>query len=149
MPARRRQRRVGAVSVIFPTDVKALQHSIINDVSALDAVVSPCLTKLDEATVSAWHDQKNVALKFAGESTGTLTNAAEQYSRGQLIQKDLQAWYPRLQAAGCGNVPAPQVTPKPSLSTENPGTLMASLGDLSRLIPWVVAFLVYREFKGR
>lgn len=147
--AARRTRRVGAVNVIFPTDVKALQHSIVGDVAALDAVVSPCLMKLDAATISAWHDQKNVALKFAGETTGTLTNSAEQYSRGQLIQKDLQAWYPRLQAAGCSNVPTPQTPPKPSLSTENPGTLMASLGDLSRLIPWVVAFLVYREFKGR
>lgn len=135
-------RRKGVVgAVVSKADVERLQKALASEAGTLGQVVSSNVVKLDENTLNAWHDFFNRAMSFAGETAPTFFTASAM-DAGQALERELQAWYPRLQQAGLQVGPAPAPPP-----AETPG-LLGSLGDLTKALPLVVVFLIFREMKG-
>jgi hypothetical protein len=132
---------VGVVgAVVSRDDVVRLQKALASEVGTLGQVVATNVTKFDQPTLDGWRDFRNRALAFAGE-TAPLFFTASAMDAGEALERELQTWYPRIQALGLTTPPAP--TPPPAAT---PG-ILGSLGDLAKLAPFVLVFLLVRELK--
>jgi len=130
--------------------VQAMQSRVIRDVGALDAGVSTCLAALDaDGTLAKWHQQKNIALGWAGADPGALSGKrADYWDQGRALESVLRLnWWPRLAAAGCNVGPAPDAPAPPNMSTDNPQSWLSNVFEGGQLLLVLGVFLLARELK--
>lgn len=139
-------RDVGAVNIVFPSDVEAQQAQIaatctdLGDAIASDATLG--LTPQGAALITSWHDVRQRALAYVGESPSYTGGAADQYTRGQALQAELATWYPLLAKNKVPNVPQPIPAPVPTFSSTNAVTTLEEDAKALLSQPMVLAALL-------
>jgi hypothetical protein len=137
--------RVGSF-VVMPSDVAALQKQIKADLEAVRASLQRCA---DAGTFSpdktpvewnAWQSMKTRAEAFVAE-TPSFLSSANQYERGELVQKELAGWHDKAKALGCDAGPAPTLAPPSSFD------LSTLFGGVSTAALLVLAVLLLKSHK--
>lgn len=112
--------------VVLPSDVAALQKNVKADLEAVRTSLQRCATSgtfsPDKTPVewNAWQSMKTRAEAFVAESP-SFFSSANQYERGEAVQKELAGWHDKAKALGCDAGPAP------TLPVEAPGGGLSSL----------------------
>jgi hypothetical protein len=93
-----------------PDDVTSLQKDVAAQVKALTASIGDCIkagtirpsdgAPTDPGIFREWKAMAKRVTLFLNEEPNWV-DANTQYDRGLAIQKDLQPWYDRINAAGC------------------------------------------------
>jgi hypothetical protein len=131
-------------------DVVELQTRVKQQQVALSAVVADCLGKLDEPTKQAWYALAAKCVAYASTNAPLLFGVDDMAAQGESLLKELATWTPRLQAAGCSNVPAAPAEPPPPPTPAPPLTMPSLFGALetgSSIVLLGLAYLVLRELR--
>jgi hypothetical protein len=121
--------------VVMPSDVEALQKQVRADATAVAAALQRCAdagTFSPQKTPSdwdAWNSMNERTKAFLAESPSFLSSA-NQYERGEAIQKELAGWHDKARALGCDAGPAPTL---PS-SGDGFGSFFAGMSSSALLI---------------
>jgi len=125
---------VGGSVVVMPSDVAALQAQVKADLEAVRASLVRCAEggtfSPDKTPVewNAWESMKARAGAFIAE-TPSFLSSANQYERGETVQKELAGWHDKAKALGCDAGPAPALAPPSSLPS-----LFAGLSTTALLV---------------
>ncbi len=123
--------RVGSF-VVLPSDVAALQKQIKADLEAVRSSLVRCATagtfSPDKTPVewNAWQSMKQRAEDFVAE-TPSFLSSANQYERGEAVQKELAGWHDKAKALGCDAGPAPTLPSDGGISSLFAGVSTAAL----------------------
>jgi len=125
--------------VVLPGDVRALQALVKADLESVRASLQRCAdngtftaTKTP-ADWTAWQSMKSRAETFIAEAPSFLSSA-NQYERGEAIQKELATWHDRAKALGCDAGPAPILPADTGLSSMFSGVSTTALLVIALLL---------------
>jgi hypothetical protein len=131
---------VGSI-VVMPEDVRQLQKQVGADLAAVRSSLQACATAgtfTEQKTPvewNAWQSMKTRAEAFLAEVPSFLSSA-NQYERGEAVQKELATWHEKAKAFGCDAGPAPNLPADTGLSS-----LFAGVSTTALLVIAALFFL--------
>lgn len=142
-----RRASVGSKMFVTPADIEAMQTRIGQKRTQLSGALGTCVNagklKVSDPIFVQWQPVSAHVDQFLAYAPSYLDlfELGSRYDEGEALEKELDAWFPKVSALGCG--PVAPVAPAPS---------SFGLGDLlhgvENVLPWVLAYLLFKEFGG-
>jgi hypothetical protein len=130
--------------IVLTGEVKAMQATLKAQLGNVRSALQRCATSgtfTPEKTPGdwdAWQSLKTRIESYVAETPSWLESAS-QYTRGELLQKELYSWFDRAKGLGCDAGPAP---PLPT-----PDVPILSTAGLSQLALLAIAVLYFMKKK--
>lgn len=112
----------GKVRIIIPDDVTALKSDLADRVTDLGAAVAKCTAVNDPDYEPAQFDWRSIQFRvatFLDSEPGFTSTSAKQFTQGESLLAEIQAFSQRLVRMGCAGAPkasAPEAEPPLSLN---------------------------------
>jgi hypothetical protein len=130
--------------IVLTGEVKAMQATLKAQLENVRTALQRCATSgtfspdKTPGEWDAWQSLKTRIESYVAETPSWLESAS-QYTRGELLQKELYSWFDRAKGLGCDAGPAPPLPPKPDV----PILSTAGLSQIAILV--IIAMVVMKK----